>query len=136
VSLIKGQLTISRPSNGRGEEWITIEFRDEDAGVRFAQFRVSTADFARAITGLGYIPGEIEVGGLHLVGTKAENKTEFIECEPPYGDKAKKATLLKKIEALEVDGWKSRSGDWDNHHNYTRKGVSIVFFRNVPKEKP
>lgn len=133
MSLIKGQLTISRPTSSSGAEWIEIEFNDEDAGIRFAKFRVSLTNFAKALTGLGYVPGEIELRGLDRVGMKSENKTEHIPCEPPYGDKKKLAVLKEKVKALEVDGWVSRHGDIENHHCYTRGGVTVVFFRHVPK---
>jgi len=133
VSSIKGQLCITRPTSSSGEECVSIEFTDTDASVRFATFRIGLADFAKALTGLGYMPGEIEFHGLDRVGMKSENKTERIACEPPYGDKKKLATLKEKIKTLEVDGWSARNGDADNHYNYFQGGVTVVFFRHVPK---
>lgn len=129
---IKGQLCISRPTSNSGEEWINIEFTDVDASIRFACFKVDLAGFTKALTGLGYVPGEIELRGLERVGTKAENKVEFIKCNP-YEDKSMLPLLVRK---LEVDGWAARAGDWENSHNFTKNGVRVVFFRNVPKEQP
>jgi hypothetical protein len=128
VSLIKGQLCISRPRGG-GEEYISIEFTDADARVRFATFKIGLEDFSRALTGLGYVPGEIELRGLEYVGMKSENKSEIVLGNPFVDEKA----LQKKVAELEIDGWKARAGDLENHHNYTKDGVRVVFFRHVKK---
>lgn len=134
MSLIKGQLTISRVSSSSGDGYIEIRFRDVDACAEFARFRVSFADFAQAVTGLGYAPGEIQVQGLEVVGLKSENKSELVPGSHPYGDKTKLRELQAAMKKFQVDGWIGRASDLENHYNYKPGGCQVAFFRHIPKE--
>lgn len=132
---LKGQITISRvTSNHEGDE-IEIRFYDCDASIEFAIMHLTPEAFAKALTGLGYVEGVLEVRGLELVGTRMEHKTEIVPVPLGYS-KSDELKALKVLKTYEVDGWKARSGDITNHHNYIpHKGMSIVFFRNVPKQE-
>jgi hypothetical protein len=135
VSSIKGQLTIGRVRSSTDPDgWVEIWFRDADACCEFATFKISPKDFADAIMGLGYAPGTIEIRGLDVVGMKSENKVEAIPAEHPYGDKKKLALLQAAVKEFEVDGWRARDSDLENHYSYKRGCVHVAFFRHVPKE--
>src|SRR6266566_3383360 len=114
----EGRVTISR-------------FTDSVSHVRFATMTLTLENFALLITGRGEVKAELEVARLDLVGKTAENKVEVIKVEPHYGNSEKFLELRKAVEKLEVDGWKHRSGDMTNSHNYKKDGIHIVFFRHV-----
>lgn len=128
---MKGRVTIGRFTGS--SEGVRIEFTDESSRVRFATATLTVEDFGRAITGLGEIDCEIETRNLHLVGTMAENKTEVIKVERPFGSSELFDRLKTAVSNLEVDGWKHRESDLKNHHNYKSDGIHVTFFRHVRK---
>jgi hypothetical protein len=75
---IKGQLTISRWKGNDDTEGINIELIDADSHVRFVVVNISLEDFAKAITGLGYVPVDLDVRGLDKVGKIAEFKSTTV----------------------------------------------------------
>lgn len=129
--MAKGRVTISRYSSSMGEDGVHIEFTDEKSRVRFATMDLTLENFAKVVTGMGEVKAELETRGLDLVGKTAENKEEVIKVEPHFGDPEKFSKLRKAVEELEVDGWRHRSGDMTNSHNYKKDGIHIVFFRHV-----
>jgi len=127
MTTLPGTLCISRTSSTHDADEIEIRFIDEESHVQFATFHISLENFAKALTGLGYVEGKIEYRGLNRVGKISESKTELVHCKPYGDDKAK----YKALAEFEVDGWKARKGDIDNHHHYTPHGVRVVFFRHT-----
>jgi len=124
----KGTITISRPQCSDGSKHIEIRLRDDESRIQFATVKVELADFSEAVTGLGYVPVEIEFCGLGLIGKTAENKTELVCCDPWNAQERRKA-----LKAYEVDGWHARTGDIDNPHRFGKDGVGVVFFRHTGK---
>lgn len=122
--ITKGKITISRPS-GHGEPHIAITLVDNDAHVHFCEVRLGLDEFAKAITGQGFVNCDLHLRGLDKVGTIRENKTEFV---PDIGEED------KSLAPFMVDGWTPRSGDWGNMHNGTKgRGFNVVFFSQCPK---
>lgn len=125
----KGSVTIARYIGA--EEGVHIEFTDDKSRVRFATMTLTLENFARVVMGQGCVEAELETRALDLVGKTSENKLEVIKVDPPYGDAKKLAILKAAVLELEVNGWKHRSGDMTNSHNYKKDGIHIVFFRHV-----
>lgn len=67
---IEGKIVISRVTSNRDDDTIKIELHDENTGICFVRGTMSLADFAMAITGLGYMPIQLELNGLEYVGKK------------------------------------------------------------------
>ena len=122
----KGQVTISRISGDT--DWIEIRIIENNSRVEFVTARLSFEGFAKALTGLGNSPAELELINLSELGRRAENKEEFLKC-----DGHSESSRHKAVRKTEVDGWESRAGDVDNHHRIKASGVSVVFFRHVGK---
>ena len=110
--LLDMKLTINRPS-GSGEPYISIAVHDELSGVQFLDMQVGLANFAEAITGLGYVEAKGEVRGLQNVGKVREmenasvtlTRDEFNEItNGPYSEQ--KAKLSNYLEANHGrEGW-------------------------------
>ena len=128
---MKGSLTISRVTGGREPEEIRIRITDESSRVQFVEMKMTPENFARCITGLGYVEGDFEVRDLHLVGSIGENKEELVRCEPPYGNEKKMAKARAAMRKMEVDGWRGCESDLRNHHRCSDDGVMVMFYRNV-----
>lgn len=130
-----GKITISRPS-GYGADEIVLSFTDDISSVQFLEFHISCDEFAKALTGLGYRPGEMELRRLDLIGMKRENKTESIPYVGPknYSDREKEARII--LQPYETDGWQAYDSDYTNHHNWfrTKDGkefAKVSFTRHV-----
>ncbi len=125
---MKGHLSISRTSSSRGPDTIRFRMEDDSSGVTFIEAELSLEDFAKVLTGLGHVSCNFELHAQN-VGKTREVKSEIVPLEDKY-----RATDEQRQEALkpfEVDGWKARERDISNHHNYSDKGVKVVFTRFV-----
>lgn len=69
---INTKLTISRPSNADGSEYVTIQIQDCASRERFVEVRIGLREYAEAITGLSQVPCVSTVRGLDHVGKKKE----------------------------------------------------------------
>jgi len=132
---LKGQITISKVSSNKEDDYIRIAVVDEDAGIEFCTIKMSLKDFADTITGRGHAKCDLGVRGLDKVGMKAENKVENVKRMHSQSEK-------DAVAPYEVDGWFSRKGDAENHHNVTehnpKEGYNVyrvVFYRWVEKDE-
>lgn len=71
---MKGKITISRPNYSDCREVINITVQCVSSGIQFLDLEMTLKDFAKAITGQGYIPVEMEVRGLEFVGLTSERE--------------------------------------------------------------
>ena len=134
---MQGKITISRPV-GHNIEVITIDIEDESSGVSFLSVLVGYADFAKALTGQGYIPCEFEIRGLELIGKRRETKTEHVfVLDGSYETRDKRA--CNAVEQYEKDDWKGCREDTLNFHR--RKETesdgawyAVTFTRHVENE--
>lgn len=72
---LEGTLTITR-THGGDDQTINIRFEDRASGIEFASIVVSLEGFAKAITGLAFVEGELKVNRLGAVGKKYEHKKD------------------------------------------------------------
>jgi hypothetical protein len=125
---MNGKITISRTTSNREPDFIRLRIEDDSSGVNFLDIRMSLENFAKVITGFGYIDCEFELYAQN-VGMTSESKTEIVPLKDKYF-----ATDEQRQEALkpfEIDGWKARQSDIKNHHNYSNEGIKVVFTRFV-----
>jgi hypothetical protein len=127
ITKVSGNMPIPRP--------VYIELTDSASGAQFAKAEVSLEDFAAAVLGHHLINCEFEVYPETPFGLVTETKTEIIEPRPERaGTEEGRASLAAELLApYEVHGWKGRTSDLFNSHNWTREGngVRVVFSRYV-----
>ena len=128
--MAKGMVTISRINTGNGQ-YMEIRITDGSSGTEFVEAKLSLEDFAKAITGLGYIDCEIETRGLHLLGKKREHKTEMVACNGWELNKNDESAINNALEPYEIDGWKGSHYDMKNSKNYSREFIKVGFTRYV-----
>ena len=134
-----GKITISRPSGGDQDE-IVLSFTEEISGVQFLEFHMSCEEFAKALTGLGYRPGQMELRALDKIGMQYEHKSMNIPYVQPPSFSERKEHARTILQPYEVDGWLAHDDDYTNHHNWFRnkegKGFQRVHFgRHVPAKQ-
>ena len=137
---MKGNITLSRPT-GTGVDYIEIEIEDNSSGIRFLSARIGYADFAKMLTGLGFIPCEFELRGLDNIGKTVERKTENVyiplRTHPlVMSDPARRERAEAAIAKYEIDGWTGRVSNALNHHRRISGDVEgewykVAFFRFV-----
>ncbi len=138
---LPGEITISRTTGGGGDnQHVRIEIMDGSSRTQIVSIRMGLLEFAQAVLGCACQPMEFEARAFHLIGTKAENKTEDVPFDRfKHSIDAKLAVAIKAaLKPFEVDGWEARECDMTNgHRNTTKDGVahqSVVFFRHVDAE--
>jgi hypothetical protein len=100
---LKGTICISRPPYGDGRDMIRISIRDDLSHSNFLIVEIPHADFAKAITGLGYVPIDMEIRNLSGVGKKLISEPRSVICPiDTYQKDAYKAWL---IDNMQEDGW-------------------------------
>ena len=122
-----GKITISSVGARADQTFILITIEDKDASVQLLQVEMDMASFARALTGLGYVPMKYEPGAFQKIGKKMENKTEEVHIPDEVFYKqedADDAVIALCLSEFEVDGWKGSVRDVKNHHNYVRNFTS------------
>lgn len=135
----RGSLTISRPQCSDGRKYISIEVKDECAGIRFLEIEIDYADFAACLTGLAYQPCDFRVRCLENVGKVREMDTLIVEVgNIPFS----KSELQDKVRAL-VDkampaGWKTDYYIESRDSFFTKNDknfVKLYIYRWVTKEE-
>ena len=99
-------ITISRPSCGNGDEYISIQVQDNISRARFLELKVDYKDFAQLVTGLSNVHCRGELKDASKVGKKKESKKIKFEISK-YGDKSE---ALEKVKEFFVDGFESHFG--------------------------
>lgn len=134
MTSLLGQITITR---SRGDV-IHIYVEDCTSGCRVIEVTVEPADFARAITGMGFIPCVIEqFNASSKVGRKKEIKTENIR-PPEYKVGQTDADFAKILAPFEADGWVGDISTFRNRHNRLEDGSHRVTFRrwlSLPEQR-
>lgn len=124
------KVSINRSSGWDEAHPIRFEINDATSHCRVLEFKMSLEDFARAVTGLSYVPAFGEVFDDNPIGCTSEHKEELVPRPRSYGkDKAKAAELLAPFE---VDGWKARNDDIFNPHRWVGDDrVAVSFTRYI-----
>ncbi len=137
---LKGSVTITRVRSNQEDDFIEVRLEDKRSGITFATAKMTLADFALAVTSLGFVKCDLEVYGLDRVGMVRENKTEQVFVPQTYHRDRELAQ--KAISKFEVDGWSGRVEDAMNTHRRVHgkqapKGkngewYNVHFTRHVP----
>lgn len=100
--LIKGKISITRPSYGDEREKISIQIKDDLSKIQFLTVEIDYADFAQCITGLSFINCDLYIHRMGLVG---KNKiVESRTCESP-GNMSKDELEKWLKENKQEEGW-------------------------------
>lgn len=81
---MKGKITISRVSGGNTNGHINITIEDAESNIQFFDGDMSFEDFAKAVTGQGYLPIEFQARNLTNVGKRRETKPLVFEVPNRY----------------------------------------------------
>lgn len=112
---MKGNITLTRPY-GDDADYIEIQIEDSSSGIHFLSARIGYADFAKLLTGQGYMPCEFELRGIENVGKVTEIKTESVYV--PRGDYTSRQQRAETAVAeFEENGWTGRVSNAMNQHN-------------------
>lgn len=134
--LLPGKLTISRVHSSKTGDCVRVGVTDTASGCQFLELSVNMAEFAQALTGLGYVDCQFEVNTVN-VGKVSEHKVVMIDVSAHKWVKSfeRDAVAAELLKPYEVDGWKGRADDCFNHHNIKNGKAAVGFFRYVdPKE--
>lgn len=115
--MAKGEISILRVS---GSDQMRIELQDELSRVRFLVVSIDAQSLMMALTGLGGIDCEFELMYTDTVGKRLETKEEIVTLSKS----SYSLRTVQKLAALsnfEVDGWKARASDLDNHHHFVKQ---------------
>lgn len=117
---MKGKITISRPLTTKGDGYISISVRDEDAGIDFLKIQIELADFAEALTGLAMVECNFETNLLEKVGKKCERKELVFEV-PNFEYSERKDGAYKIAQSICFDGWEP-SPYFSSQNSFFEKG--------------
>lgn len=122
---LKARLHIGRMSGDHSNDEMRIEVADELSGVHFLELRLSPHDMMCAITARS-VECDMEVRGLHLVGSKSEYKVKQVKFKGYRSDLADERkglddhehspTTRKILAPFEKDGWRGSVSDLFNGH--------------------
>lgn len=128
---MKGHISIGKVTVcGTGEQYMKITVEDELSGIEFLSADMSLEDFAKALTGQGFMPTEYELRGLENIGKECQHKTVLM----PHSFDASDEDIDEAIGKHEVDGWIGHREDYKNHHNWKDGKVQIRYNRWIEKE--
>jgi hypothetical protein len=117
---LPGEITIGRSSATNDSRPISIRLRDETSKLRVVEITLSLADFAAALTGLGFTPCKFTLNRDTRIGKRCEHKTEDVFIPKLQWFIAHVHTdpvVRDTLAPFEVDGWKGRVADVRRSHN-------------------
>ena len=117
----KGKITIGRPQYSSGKECITIHIEDKSSHIAFLDIEMKLDEFARAITGLGYVECEFECRGLKNVGKLYEIKP-FTFLMPEHNYSNRKEIAEKETERVTPYGWETYTY-FSSQDSFVRKNI-------------
>lgn len=120
--MLKGKISITRPSYGDHRQKIAIGVTDSGSHIQFLELQIDLDDFTKAVTGQGMIPIEFEVRGLENVGRNYES--EYFDFPLPKGTRyADKKAAIKELRKVTPEGWKSSEHFSSQDSFYSKDGV-------------
>jgi hypothetical protein len=75
---MKGKISIGKVTCSDTEDYVRVELTDESSSIQFVTAKMSLLNFAKVITGQGYLEIDYELRGLDKVGKKLEVKNEEV----------------------------------------------------------
>ena len=148
----RGRLTISRPSNTRGDgPTVEIRVAAQDGAYTTVEVEVDIALFTLALTGQGEVPCVFEGLDPRSVARR-EHKVEQVLIPYPGEqrymgrDEQAMAAYREALKPFEVDGWAGSVEDCHNGHRrippsrlegFHGEGYNVTFYRVVtPDGRP
>lgn len=127
---LEGHITISRALNGPPKGHWRIQLICESSGVHFAEAILTDEQMAQALAS-SFTACKFTLRGAHRVGSKSENKTEWVQKTGDYYNDPVQAA--KDCARFTVDGWAPRLDDLWNRHRLDRETgkYEVSFFRYV-----
>lgn len=102
--MLKGRLTISRPTYSDGRKLISIKVEDDKSDLEFLEVLISYESFTRAITGQGFIEVGFILKGRENIGKTKETKDLVFEV--PESSKYSARDYASKVSQDFADeGW-------------------------------
>lgn len=99
-----GSVTISRRSGSREKDTIAITIGCESSRTEFAELILSLEDFAKALTGQGWVKGKLKTRALDHVGKVM--LTEHLEFPFDTSDwKDREERACKEVDQFVPEGW-------------------------------
>ena len=112
----KGKLTIGRWQGNNCQHMITIQLEDDTSHAFMFDVELTPEDFAKAITGCGYMDCMYDIGHTELAGKTHDVKTEDITFKYEGYDRKKwRTAFAEAAKPFEVDGWKVHLEDHNQH---------------------
>lgn len=112
---LKGKITISR----RSGDTINIEIIDDGSHCTAAEFTMTLADFALALTNMGHVDGELCFNDSGVIGKIHEHKEEIVNLPAP-SYRVTPEQVRQSVAVHEVDGWRGDDRDATNHYRHVR----------------
>ena len=136
---LKGRITISRYASTADEGSIHIIVEDKLSGCRTIDVTISMLDYAKLITGQGYIDCDFDFIDSGFIGMTRESKHILLSrpADSIY-DRGEEIRYYEEnvLPEHEIDGWKVRMKDIFNCHNYAADNkVEVLFERWVKSEE-
>ena len=111
-------VSISRPSCGNGDRYISIEVMDNESRTRFLELKFDYSDFAELMTGLSFVHCNGEVRNIERVGKKKISKRVEFQIDS-YASKDQARDLVR---GFLVDGYVSHFDFTSQDSFFTRDG--------------
>ena len=102
-------VTISRPMNQSGGDFISITISGQNSRVEVMEVKMPIAEFAKAITGQGYCKGVGILRGADKFGLKMENKPFEFKLPDSSDWKTRKSDAAGVVKFVCPDGWEPDS---------------------------
>ena len=122
---IKGNITITRPQCGNGDEYILIKLKDCDAVLNILEIKMSYSDFTKAITGLSSVECSFTARKLENVGKKRVMEEIVFEFKDDNyeGRKERAYDLAREIAGPE---WEVDSYFGSQKSFFTKNGIEMA----------
>lgn len=102
---IPGKLTISRIYGGLRDNTIEVRMQDPLSVTEFVTAELSLEDFAKAVTGQGFVDCTLELHGLDRVGKKRETKPLEFTFVSNRNYKGVREEAKELCQSFADDGW-------------------------------
>jgi hypothetical protein len=114
-------VTIGRTQSTREDDFISIEIQDRDSRNRVIELSMTYEQFAKCITGLGYVDakvrGIVSAENFGELGKKLVSKQINLETTLRKYGKKEEAELRELVYASVPDGWKMNNDGMTSQQN-------------------
>lgn len=97
---IEGNITVRFEPNG-----VKIELEDVVANSRLASISIDVPAFMRILSGLSFMPCNIDIPNIDKIGKKHENKEFRFPIDKELASSSHREKLTRLAQSLLSDGW-------------------------------